>query len=68
MPRKNKSFEEIMNDFMAVKIKAQDGAYTAISQYEAGLITYAECQSIVFNSFQRITGEIIREFSQERFS
>jgi len=68
MPKEKKDFEEIMNQFMQVKIKAQDASYGAIFDFNAGNINYAECQGIVFDSFQKITGEVIREFSQKRFS
>lgn len=67
MPEKLLEFERAKDNWIAEKIRQQNLAYTAIHQYEAGLITYTECQSIVFNSFQRITGKFISEFQAGKF-
>jgi hypothetical protein len=55
------SYEKI-DEFMRKKIKAQDASYTAIFQFNEGLISYAECQQIVFNCWQEVTGLIFKLF------
>lgn len=68
MPKEKKDFEEIMNQFMKVKMKAMNASYSAVFSFNEGTINYAECQRIVYDSFQKVTAEVIREFSQKRFS
>ena len=68
MPENKKGFEEIMNQFMKVKMKAMNASYSAIFDFNEGTKNYADCQRIVYDSFQKVTAEILREFNKERFS
>jgi hypothetical protein len=67
MKEKIREFEESFDRFMRKKILAQDAAYTAIFNFNEGLINYAECQGIVFNAFQEITGTMLTEFKASKF-
>ena len=62
MSEKNRENNRKMLAFMRKKMKAQNSAYSAIFDLNAGEINYAKCQQIVFDCFQQITGVVLREF------
>jgi hypothetical protein len=65
MEEKTKNNYEKIDEFMRKKMKAQNASYSAIFNFNEGLINYAECQQIVFNSFQEITGLIFKLFLEK---
>lgn len=67
MKEKIKRFLRATEELVRAKYQAQDHIFLTIEQYKDGLITYEECQYIVYTYMQGIHGVFLREFKADRF-